>query len=113
MPFDPGTDAKPPSAVLGGEDADPNEFPYQVSMSLYSQHFCGGTIIDKTHVLTAAHCCDDDPLTLKNVRINTGTNYAGVGTGRAYRIRNVTIHPEYSTLESESWKNDIAVITVS
>ncbi|XP_018563919.1 chymotrypsin-1-like [Anoplophora glabripennis] len=33
----------------------------QVSLQRNGTHFCGGTILDETHILTAAHCvCDDD-----------------------------------------------------
>ncbi|XP_067011661.2 trypsin [Anabrus simplex] len=48
--------------IIGGRDALPGEFPYQVSLgsknaetNLY-EHFCGASILDKHHMLTAAHC---------------------------------------------------------
>merc|ERR1712123_361826 len=47
--------------IVGGEEAADGEFPWQVSLrsigALGATHFCGGSIIDKDWVLTAAHCC--------------------------------------------------------
>ncbi|XP_033229523.1 granzyme K-like [Belonocnema kinseyi] len=42
-------------------NANPGEFPYQVSLQYYHQHFCGGAIIKKEYILTAAHCLDKAP----------------------------------------------------
>ncbi|KAG0428807.1 hypothetical protein HPB47_024239 [Ixodes persulcatus] len=48
--------------IVGGIDATPLEFPWQISLRLVQnsgtpgQHFCGGSIINKQHILTAAHC---------------------------------------------------------
>ncbi|XP_066262864.1 chymotrypsin-2-like [Euwallacea similis] len=47
--------------IVGGFDAVRNQFPYQVSLqrrsitSAYS-HICGGSIISRNWILTAAHC---------------------------------------------------------
>merc|ERR550519_2764844 len=54
-----------PSQPLPGlplpEEAADGEFPWQVSLrtigAIGSTHFCGGSIIDKDWILTAAHCC--------------------------------------------------------
>ncbi|KAG0428803.1 hypothetical protein HPB47_024235 [Ixodes persulcatus] len=42
--------------IVGGSDATPLEFPWQISLRISGQHICGGSIINKQHILTAAHC---------------------------------------------------------
>ena len=41
--------------IIGGEDALPGEFPWQVTV-VSEGLLCGGAIIDEYHVLSAAHC---------------------------------------------------------
>ena len=43
--------------IVNGNEAYPGQFPWQVSLRTISQHhLCGGALINKRHVLTAAHC---------------------------------------------------------
>lgn len=44
--------------IVGGVEAVPGEFPWQVAIRIDGMYFCGGSLIDSTHVLTAAHCTD-------------------------------------------------------
>ena len=52
--------------IVGGHKASEGQFPYMVSFQLLKEgkdwpshtHFCGGAIIDRRNVLTAAHCCE-------------------------------------------------------
>ena len=52
---------RPQDRVLGGRDAEESEFPWMVSIQYYNGtrgwiHMCGGAIIDRKVILTAAHC---------------------------------------------------------
>ncbi|HEY1358959.1 MAG TPA: serine protease [Thermoleophilaceae bacterium] len=44
--------------IIGGTDASPGDFPYQVLLDVDGGQ-CGGSIIDQRHVVTAAHCVED------------------------------------------------------
>ncbi|KAL6429758.1 hypothetical protein ACFW04_007572 [Cataglyphis niger] len=57
-----------PERIIGGDIAAIGQFKYQVSLQSYGEHICGGTIISSTHILTAAHCVDDDFYTNDMVR---------------------------------------------
>lgn len=47
--------------IVGGTDASWGEWPWQVSLQVKlraQSHLCGGSIIGRQWVLTAAHCFD-------------------------------------------------------
>lgn len=50
--------ATPSGAVVGGTPADPGEHPWQVSLQGRDGHFCGGTIVAPSIIVTAAHCTE-------------------------------------------------------
>lgn len=55
----PSTAATISKRVTGGSDAGPGDFPFIVSLSEPeggSGHFCGGSLLNPTTVVTAAHC---------------------------------------------------------
>ena len=45
--------------IVGGKAAN-GPIPWQVSIQAHGQHSCGGTILDKNTVLSAAHCFADE-----------------------------------------------------
>ncbi|XP_034231541.1 trypsin-1-like [Thrips palmi] len=43
--------------VEGGQEAEPGQFPWMAALLRNGlQQFCGGVLLDSTHILTAAHC---------------------------------------------------------
>lgn len=52
-----GTSRTRGGRVVGGEDADPVEWCWQVALiNSLNQYLCGGALIGTQWVLTAAHC---------------------------------------------------------
>lgn len=52
----------PEDKIVGGTEVTPNSLPFQISLQRKSgntyAHMCGGSILDETTILDAAHCVD-------------------------------------------------------
>lgn len=44
------------SRIVGGNDADDGEVPYQCYLQKNSRHYCGCAIVSSKWIITAAHC---------------------------------------------------------
>ncbi len=107
--------ASPSSAVVGGSDAAPGEFP-SVAEITFGVFGCTGTLIDSTHVLSAGHCGSATgalvgspiawPTPLIDVRI--GSNKTG--EGEQVPVSSVAISPDYLGLSD---RNDLSILTLS
>merc|ERR1712179_751819 len=96
--------------IVGGVEAVPHEFPWQVSLRRKSDnfHFCGGSVLDENTVVTAAHCTEiwDSP---EQVVIVAGDhdNSIDEGTEQTVDITKLLVHESYG--RPKSFENDIAL----
>ncbi|KAB0797010.1 hypothetical protein PPYR_11071 [Photinus pyralis] len=91
--------------IVGGETAADGAFPYQVSLRFDGQHNCGGSIIDATTILTAAHCLygfEQMPMS-----ITVGSNTLDQG-GDSYEIAERRPHDLYDPMGG--YRNDIGIL---
>ncbi|XP_065170689.1 trypsin-like [Atheta coriaria] len=87
-----------PTRIVGGEDADITEVPWQVSLqrSLTDFHFCGGTILSSKWILTAGHCMDSDP-SPTDIQVVVGMTKKSEG-GVVHTVKQSIQHPLYSSM---------------
>lgn len=109
------------SRLINGKDATEAEFPYyaQLEVILSETHlsgdrtrkkvgYCGGSVIDDKHVLTAAHCLDDNHV---SVEVTLGFyNIDDKNSQQKYYVESYEIHDEYNETTLD---NDIAIITLA
>ncbi|EDW65431.1 serine protease SP24D [Drosophila virilis] len=99
--------------VVGGEDAARAQFPHQISLRNRGSHSCGGSIISRNYVLTAAHCVVYEDASGTNqvypasqITVRAGSNDRLSG-GELRNIVEIVAHENYG-----NFLNDVAVMRV-
>ena len=100
--------------VISGNKAPEGAYPWMVALllkyngSAVDEHYCGGTLVDRQWVITAAHCIKqfriDNPT---EIEVLIGQNKLSGTTGMRVPVRGAIIHPNY-----DEWtlKNDFALL---
>jgi len=103
--------------IIGGTNAIPNEFPYQVHVDFDGRHDCGGSILSALVILTAAHCLKyyDNRLQAKlpskfQVIAGDHDQLENEGTEQVRNVTHLFLHEDY---DSETNQNDIALMILS
>lgn len=102
------------SQIVGGEKAAPLEFPWQISLRILNLtgnyergHTCGGSIINKQHVMTAAHCVDGGIPAQFVVVVGDQNINVEDPTEERIGVQKITVHPLYN---SRTTRYDYAIL---
>jgi trypsin len=94
--------------IVGGVEASLGEFPFIVSLQSGSfGHFCGGSLIKKNWVLTAAHCVKGSSIKKIVIGLHDQDDTKNAESLKAKRI---IAHPQYDSNASDY---DFALIELS
>ncbi|KAJ8976730.1 hypothetical protein NQ317_004281, partial [Molorchus minor] len=79
--------------IVGGDDADIKDYPYQLSLLLHDRHFCGASIIGEKWVLTAGHCVES--MEPQDLTVRAGSSIINDG-GQVIQVKAYYRHPKFS-----------------
>ena len=98
--------------IVGGEDISISTAPWQVAListsrsSNFQGQFCGGSIISREWIVTAAHCVDGGT-TINSFRVLAGTATLSTTALSGNLVNSIIVHPDWNPDTNE---NDIALV---
>ena len=92
------------SRIIGGNEATPNSYPFAVSLQDGQGHFCGGSLIARNVVLTAAHCRGG------SYSVALGRHDLRTNEGQVISMQRDVAYPNY---DEESTDGDFMLVFLS
>jgi Trypsin len=114
----------PAQAIVGGTPVPLTEHPYQVALidnakgSASSGQYCGGSVRDASHVITAAHCVYNTPFSgsgsaaqPSQISVLAGTeDLTHEAAGERLGVTTISFDPAF---DAGTYRHDAAVLTLS
>jgi secreted trypsin-like serine protease len=106
--------------VVGGEPVQDGEYTFVVSIQSpfgggRDGHFCGGSLVSPTKVLTVAHCFVDSrsgkPRSVNGMTVVAGRTLLTSKAGKEVPVRSAAVHPKYKGNRDSDY--DVAVLTLA
>uniref|UniRef100_A0A4W3H6J6 Peptidase S1 domain-containing protein n=1 Tax=Callorhinchus milii TaxID=7868 RepID=A0A4W3H6J6_CALMI len=101
--------------VIGGQEALPGNWPWQVSVQMRHDssylHICGGSIIDTRWVLTAAHCVSQAS-SPKDWVVVVGLHQRSIRNGmtKVMKLKRIFLHYDF---DHNTLQNDMSLLELS
>ncbi|XP_043065332.1 trypsin alpha-4-like [Drosophila ficusphila] len=103
---------QPEERIIGGEDIEIEEAPWQVSLQFRGHHKCGGSIYSRDIIITAAHCRftkEGKQLEAEDFQVRAGSSWKN-SNGIFIQVEAIKSHKEY---KHDLLGPDIAVMRLS
>jgi len=96
--------------IVGGDDANIGNHPYQCSLRNVGTHTCGCVLISATRAVTAAHCVGGAISSYAVVAGTTERTQQTCATCALRSLTNAVRHPNFANNPAVGYPNDIATL---
>uniref|UniRef100_A0A3Q2Z9L7 Peptidase S1 domain-containing protein n=1 Tax=Hippocampus comes TaxID=109280 RepID=A0A3Q2Z9L7_HIPCM len=108
-----GSPALSTKKIVGGEDAQEGSWPWQASLQAFGHHVCGGSLINREWVMSAAHCFSRWVILITfgwEVSLGRQNLLASNPNEVTKTVATIVLHPNHNR---SSHDNDIALLRLS